>query len=191
MSTRFGSSRRLIVVAAFLFLSGPSLATATMILPRDLGTMTKASTDIVRGRVVAIESRWNDDRTLIVTDVRLAVTETFKGKAATEVTLELLGGRVEDLALDVVGSPSFALGEDVVVFATAGKGGRLRLPSLAQDKLTVEQGSDGKEWVRSDQQSFGSLLPGKSLALDAGGRLGWDQFRSRLVSAAGGAGGAR
>jgi hypothetical protein len=169
--------------AAVLLLFTPALLVATIILPRDLGAMASASTDIIRGKVVSMESRWNDDKTLIVTDVQLQVTEVFKGKAAPQATLELLGGRVEEIALDVVGSPSFALGEDVVVFATAGKDGRLRLPSLAQEKFTVEESAGGKAWVRNDQQAFGSLLPGETLALDADGRLAWEEFRARLVKA--------
>lgn len=173
--------RRLGAVAVLL-LAVPALSWATLILPRDLDTMVRSSTDIFRGKVASIESRWNDDKTLIVTDVRIDVTESFKGKSAPQASLELLGGRVEDIALDVVGSPSFAVGEEVLVFATAGKDGRLRLPALAQDKLTVEPGSGGKEWIRSDQQPFEKLLPGASLSLDAQGRLDWEDFRARLVS---------
>jgi hypothetical protein len=119
------------------------------------------------------------------------VTETFKGKPAPEVELELIGGQVEDVALDVVGSPRFVLGEDVVVFATAGKDGRLRLPSLAQEKFTVEQSADGKDWVRNDQQSFGALLKSDALALDANGRLGWAEFRAGLAKALQGQGGVK
>lgn len=176
---------------ALLLLFLPALAWATLILPQDLGTMVKASTHVFRGKVVSIESRWNGDKTLILTDVGIQVTEAFKGKRAPVVSLELIGGRVEDVVLDVVDSPSFAIGEDVVVFATVGKDGRLRLPALAQDKFTIEQSADGKAWVRNDQQSFGALLPGKSLSLDVNGRLGWAEFRSRLVGALKGAGGAR
>lgn len=183
--------RKRMLTAVALLLSTPALLSATIILPRDLSAMTKASTDIVRGRVVSIESRWNGDRTLILTDVRIAVTETFKGKPAPEVELELIGGQVEDVALDVVGSPRFALGEDVVVFATAGKDGRLRLPSLTQEKFRVEQSPDGKTWVSNDQQSFGALLPGKTLTLDASGRLGWSEFRAGLLKARKAEGGER
>lgn len=183
--------RRRALIAAALLLSTPVLVSATLILARDLGAMTKASTDIVRGKVVSIESRWNGDRTLILTDVEIAVTETFKGKPSSQVELELIGGQVEDVALDVVGSPRFTLGEDVVVFATAGKDGRLRLPSLSQEKFRVEQSPDGKTWVSNDQQSFGALLPGEKLTLDTSGRLGWDEFRSGLLKARESEGGER
>jgi hypothetical protein len=167
---------------AVLLLAVPVPSWATSMLPQDLGKMASASTHILRGKVVSIESGWNVDKTLIVTDVLIEVTETFKGKSSPQATLELIGGRVEDTVLDVVGSPSFTIGEDVVVFATVGKDGRLRLPSLAQDKFTVERGSDGKEWIRNDEQTFGSLLPGAKLSsLDARGRLGLDEFRSLLV----------
>lgn len=183
-------ARRLAWMAVLLAV--PVLSWATSMLPQDLGKMASASTHILRGKVASIESRWNDDRTLIVTDIRIEVTETFKGKSSPQATLEMIGGRVEDTVLDVVGSPSFTIGEDVVVFATAGKDGRLRLPSLAQEKFTVERGSDGREWIRNDEQTFGRLLPGAKLSsLDAQGRLGWNEFRALLVGKLGREGGAK
>jgi len=179
MSTLSAAWRRRAVpaVVALLALSAPALATSSS--PTTLGAMTKASTDIVRGTVVARESRWNDDRTLIVTDVVLEATEKLKGGAASRVTLEVVGGRVGDLVLDVVGGPSFTIGEDVVVFATRGANGRLRLPGLAQAKFTVETDADGKVWIRN-QTSIDRLLPGEAPAVDAAGRLGWNEFRGRL-----------
>src|SRR5262245_38390491 len=99
------------LTAAVLFLSIPTLLSATLILSRDLDAIAKGSTGIVRGRVVSIESRWNGDRTLILTDVSIAVTETFKGKPSREMALERIGGQVEGVALDVGGSPRVTLGE--------------------------------------------------------------------------------
>jgi len=164
-------------VAALLAL--PALALATSGSQPTLGAMAKLSTDVVRGTVVARESRWNDDKTLIVTDVLLQVTEELKGAPASQVTLEVVGGRIGDLVLDVVGGPSFTIGEDVLVFAARGPHGRLRLPGLAQAKFTVEADADGTVWIRN-QTSIDRFLPGETLAVDAAGRLGWNEFRGRL-----------
>jgi hypothetical protein len=163
-----------------LLLVLPAAALATSSRQQTLGTMTKLSSDIVRGKVVAKESRWNDDKSLIVTDVMIQVIEAFKGAAAPEVTLEVIGGRVEDLVLDVVGGPSFAIGEEVLVFATRGPGGRLRLPGLAQAKFTVETDAAGKVWIRN-QVSLERFLPGEEPTVDAAGRMEWSAFRGRLT----------
>jgi hypothetical protein len=192
MAVRKERWARRLAWTAVLLLAVPVLSWATSMLPQDLGKMASASTHILRGKVASIESRWNDDKTLIVTDIRIEVTETFKGQSSPQATLEMIGGRVEDTVLDVVGSPSFTIGEDVVVFATAGRDGLLRLPSLAQEKFTVERGSDGREWIRNDAQTFGRLLSGAKLSsLDAQGRLGWNEFRALLVGKLGHEGGAK
>ncbi len=173
-----GLRRRL--VCAVVVMAVPALASATSGRQQTLGGLTKASSDVVRGKVVAMESRWNEDKTLIVTDVVLQVTEALKGRSASQVTMEVLGGRVDDLVLEVVGGPSFTVGEDVLVFATAGNDGRLRLPGLAQAKFTVESDAGGKAWIRN-LVSMDRFLPGETAAVDAAGRLEWSELRGRLT----------
>src|SRR5512134_1560410 len=163
MSTLSAGWRRKVVSAIAAALAVPALAMATSGPQQTLDSLTKASTNILRGKVVAAESRWNDDKTLIVTAVVLQVTETFKGQAALQVTLEIVGGQVEDLALQVVGGPGFTLGEEVLVFARAGKGGRLRLSGLAEAKFTVESDAGGGAWIRN-QVSLDRFLPGETPA---------------------------
>jgi len=180
MSMLFGSNRRRLALVLVLVLAVPALAAATSGRQQTLDGLTKASTDVVRGKVVSMQSRWNEDRTLIVTDVELQVTEALKGRAAPQVTLEVLGGRVDDLVLEIVGGPSFAPGEEVLVFATAGKDGRLRLPGLAQAKVTVEPDAGGKLWIRNPV-SLDQFLPGETVTVDAAGRLAWSELRGRLT----------
>jgi hypothetical protein len=172
--------RRRLAIAVAALLAVPALALATIGSQPTLGGLTKASSDVIRGKVVARQSRWNDSKTLIVTDVVLQVSEAFKGATAGQVTLEVVGGRVDDLVLDVVGGPSFAVGEDVLVFASRGPGGRLRLPGLAQAKFTLETAADGKVWIRNPV-SLDRFLPGEAQTLDARGRLEWSEFRGRLA----------
>jgi hypothetical protein len=180
MSTLFGGFRRRLALAFILALAVPALAMATSGSQQTLAGLTKVSSEVVRGRVVSKESRWNEDRTLIVTDVVLQVTETFKGQAGSEVTLEVLGGQVEDLALDIVGGASFKLGEEVLVFAARGPDQRLRIPGLAQAKFTVETDADGKVWIHNPI-SIERFLSGEAKAVDAAGRLEWGEFRGRLT----------
>jgi hypothetical protein len=180
MSRLSAGLRRRLVCAFIAALAVPGLAMATSGSQQTLDGLTKASSEVVRGKVVSRESRWNDDHTLIVTDVVLQVTETFKGQHGTRVTLEVLGGQVEDLALEVVGGPSFKVGEDVLVFAARGPDQRLRIPGLAQAKFTVESDADGKVWIRNPV-SLGRFLSGDAKGIDAAGRLEWGEFRGRLT----------
>jgi hypothetical protein len=179
---------RLAPLAALLagvLLLAATPAAATLILPRDLATMVGESTHIVRGKVLSVESHWNAERTLILTEVRLDVSDTFKGRRRPEVTLEIHGGQVGDIVLDVIGSPSFAPDEDVLVFAAAGKDGLLRLPHLGHNKFRVEREADGTLWVSSGDVELESFAPGLAQALDAAGRLPYPVFVHRLHAATG------
>lgn len=157
----------------------------TTILSQDLASMVGDSTDIVRGKVLSIESRWNAEQTLILTEVRIGVSESFKGRGRAEVTLEVHGGQVGDVVLDVVGSPSFALDEDVLVFAATDANGVLRLPHLGHNKFRVEQDTDGSQWVKSGHVALENLAPSLSQTVDANGRLSYSAFVRQLRAATG------
>jgi len=178
---------KLVAVTGLLLLLVAVPTSATLVLPQNLDAVAGRSTQIVQGTVVSLESHWNDDHTLIVTDVAIQVTETFKGARSRSITLEVVGGQVEALALDVVDSPRFAVNEEVVVFAPAA-GGKLRLAGLSQDKYRVERDADGSRWVSNLQYPLAQLVPGLARALDAAGRLPYPAFAERLRATVAGGG---
>ena len=71
---------------------------------------------IVVGKCVAQESRWDPARNWILTYSTFQVEDTLKGAPAQQVTIVTPGGRVDNIAQDVVGVPKFQQGEDHVVF---------------------------------------------------------------------------
>jgi len=74
---------------------------------------------IFTGMVVAVESRWNDDHSRIVTDITLAVTGKMKGEFTSErVVITILGGEIPDeqIGLRVSGMPVFEVGEEKLIF---------------------------------------------------------------------------
>lgn len=173
--------RALMLAAVVWALAAPPVS-ATLILPQSLDTLTRTSSHVLHGKVLSMESRWNDEGTLIVTDVYLDVAEAFKGRIGGPVVLTLHGGRVDDLVLDVVGSPTFQVGEEVLIFARRQPDGSFNIPDLYQGKYRVEREADGA-WIANEQYSLDQLLPDKATVLDARGRLSWDTFRQQLVSA--------
>jgi hypothetical protein len=177
----------LLLAAALLTILGPPVG-ATSMKPQDLAALAGQSSDVLRATVVSVESRWNDDKTLILTEVELAVTRSFKGAERRTAVVELHGGRVGDLVLDVVGSPAFQVGEEVLVLAQERKDGRLWLPYLAQDKYRIERDPDGSLWVRNDLYPLASLLPAESHLLDARQRLPLDRFLGALAASLQGGG---
>lgn len=106
---------------------------------------------IVRARVTSLDSRWLDDRRNIVTDVKLVVDESWKGDLAVGATVAVLvpGGKVGRITETVEHQPTFAPGEDVVLFLRGPASGARSVTYLEQGKLTVA----GSDVITFDQQA--------------------------------------
>jgi hypothetical protein len=100
-----------------LFFSLP--ARATVLVPADLGDLSREARTIARGTVVAVEPRWLDDGRGIETLVTLQAAEYLKGPLGPTVQFRVPGGRVGRLRSITVGAPTFVAGDHVVVFLAA------------------------------------------------------------------------
>jgi len=92
---------------------------ATTLVPADIGVLAHDAIAIARGRVVAAEGRWTDDRRTIETLVTLQVEAYLKGDLGTTVQFLVPGGRLGRYRSVFVGAPEFAPDERVVVFLGA------------------------------------------------------------------------
>lgn len=107
--------RRSCVVWLIAMLLG-STVDATVLLPADLGELSREAGAIVRGRVVSVDSHWTDDRRGVETRVTLDVESSLKGSLGDTVTFRVPGGRVGRVRSIVIGAPQFTLDERVIVF---------------------------------------------------------------------------
>jgi hypothetical protein len=98
---------------------GLSLAAAAHQAPVPLAERARGAELVVVGRVASVAPIWQvnefGDR-LIVSVVRVAVTETLKGQAATTLDVEVEGGAIGDITLHVSDQTSFAPGERAVFY---------------------------------------------------------------------------
>ena len=69
--------------------------------------LVAASDTVVRGRVVSVESFWNDPHTLIVTEAVFEVETPLVGTAPRYVTLRTAGGTVDGFTVEASGFPRF------------------------------------------------------------------------------------
>ncbi len=168
---------------SLLLISVAGTTPATTIADQSLSSLVSESTHIVRGDVRQIQSRWNADRTLIVTDISLWVGESFKGSAHGQIVITLPGGRIDDLALDVVGAPSFALEEEVLVFLRPGEDDNYVVPSLYQGKFEIAEDEAGETWIHNDHYTMDRLLPLRASALRLQNRMPLGDFMPELDSA--------
>lgn len=103
-----------------------SVAMLSMLSPVKAGaTVTRAVTfdqkvenaaSIVLGRCVRQESRWDDAKKWILTYSTFQVEKSIKGSGTGEVTIVTPGGRVGDVAQEVIGVPRFREGDEHVLF---------------------------------------------------------------------------
>lgn len=104
------------IVALVLLLASPTLVSAT-VEKLTFAHLVEKADQIVIADVVGLTSHWDDTATLIVTDVTLSIRQTLKGKPVEQKpVLQIPGGQIEDLRLDVSDTPSFEIGQAVIVF---------------------------------------------------------------------------
>jgi len=92
-------------------------APATTLIRADLDHLVAGNATIVLGEVLDASSHWNDQRTFIFTEVRIAPLEVFKGKLRNRaLTVTLMGGTVGDLTTLIVGGAELIPGKSYVLF---------------------------------------------------------------------------
>jgi hypothetical protein len=106
------------VVIALLMACAAGLR-ATVLIPADLGELARDARAIARGRVVAVDAQWTDDRRTIETIVTLDVEAYLKGSLGPEVRFSVPGGLLGRYRNIVVGAPQFAVGQHAIVFLGA------------------------------------------------------------------------
>lgn len=104
---------RTLSVAVFAF---SSTARAAVVVPVADEELAKQADRIVLGDVLAANSRWNRNNTLIVTDVTLRAGLTLKGDDRGIETIEIIGGTVGELSLRASDMPVLVAGDSVLLF---------------------------------------------------------------------------
>ena len=95
--------RWLRVFAALLVIGiGSSLGASTFVAMSEKDLI--ASSDaVVRGQVVSVESFWNGDHTLIISEAVFEVESVIVGSASRYVTLRTAGGTVDENTVKAIG----------------------------------------------------------------------------------------
>ena len=66
-------------------------ARATVLIPADLGELSRDALAIARGRVVALDAQWTEDRGTIETIVTLEVESYLKGSLGSTLRFREIG----------------------------------------------------------------------------------------------------
>jgi hypothetical protein len=118
---------------------------ATVLIPSDLGDLSRRATTIARGRVVAVDARWVDGRRRIETVVTLEAERYLKGSESATMQFRVPGGRLGRYRNVVVGAPQFTVGQRVIVFLGSSTTSLPFTLGLGQGVFRVA--SDQSDWV--------------------------------------------
>lgn len=89
---------------------------ATSTIPTDLVDVVASATLIVRGHVVDTRSFAEMANGPVMTAVTITTDEVLKGSAGASVTFRVHGGELGRYRYVVIGSPTFAVGDDAYFF---------------------------------------------------------------------------
>ena len=92
---------------------------ATVLLPAEFREIVAGSQVIVYGRVTDVRAEWSDDRRRIDTIVTVEAGSYLKGGPGNTVTFRVPGGQIGRYRNIMIGAPSFAPGEEAVLFLSA------------------------------------------------------------------------
>ena len=136
--------RALLVPFLMLWLADP--ARATVLIPADLGELSRDALAIACGRVAAVDAQWTEDRGTIETIVTLEVESYLKGSLGSTLRFRVPGGELGRFRSIVVGAPAFAVDERVVVFLGARGPSVPYVLGMSQGVFRVARAADNSGW---------------------------------------------
>lgn len=141
---------------------------ATTVEAKSLREMVVDAPSIVHGTVLGTSSRWNDDRSLIVTEIRIEVHEVLKGDAVGEVVITQPGGTVGKLRVDAAGAVAFREGEETILFLDRSPRGITYVVGLSQGRYDVKADPQGRKLVRGLDPEHLNLIRSSAAPTGAG-----------------------
>jgi hypothetical protein len=178
-----------IAVLVVLFLSLVRPSDATVIVPADLGELSRDAIAIVRGRVTSVDSRYTEDRGTVETIVTLEAESYLKGALGQVLRFKVPGGELGRYRTIVVGAPEFSVDQRVIVFLGAHGPSVPYIIGFNQGVFRLARGVDNSGWIVTPP----AMLPaaGASVAIVRGDParrpLPLAAFEQRVRALAGGA----
>jgi hypothetical protein len=129
--------------AAALLATAVFAAQAFTLIPVRFEEMARDAELVVLGRVSAVEARYNDARTMILTHTRVEIDEVVAGEAPPALEIAEYGGRVGDRAMVSPAQVIYREGERVLVFVCRDALDLRRTCGAHQGRMEVRPAADG------------------------------------------------
>jgi len=137
---RFWPGNLLIISFCFFLLSTLAQAT-TVVIPSD-DELVIGARAIVRGRVLSVVARYDEQQRMVFTYVTLQVQEVWKGQITSDqIVLKEPGGTAGEFGTLLFGIPEFSRDERVLLYLDTWADGSLRVHQWFLGKFTLVQDS--------------------------------------------------
>ena len=115
-----------------MLITAVTTAQASVFIKEDIASLARSSEAVVVGRVVGMDSAWNEERTMIFTQVTLQVNRRLQGEAGDEVVIRVPGGTVDGFTAVMAGAPEVHMGQRVMTFLARWDNGALMVNGYFQ-----------------------------------------------------------
>lgn len=173
--------RHLFSLGLLALVAGITSASASMFVAMTAEQLIDEADAVIQGRVIRLESRWDENGRIVVTEATVEVTDTIVGEAAPEIVVRTPGGKVADFRVEAIGFPQMYMGEEVILFVKADRAiGASRIVGHQQGHFEVVTRKDGVTLaVPRIEEDAAFLLPsGKPMPQPRSSELG--AFKGRL-----------
>lgn len=151
--------RRLFPLSLICTLLFAGVASSTTVIPPSFDALVSGADRIFVGEVVNQQAIWvsTPQGRAIKTLVDFRVHDVWKGSSGVMTRLEFLGGTIGETTMEVVGMPTFDIGQRSVLFVH-GQRGISPLVGFMHGRLRVERDFAGVDRVRThDGRSLGAV----------------------------------
>lgn len=151
--------RRLLSLSLICTLVFAGVASSTTVIPPSFDAMVSGANTIFVGEVVNTQAIWisTPRGRAIKTLVDFRVEDVWKGSSGAVTRLEFLGGTIGEATMEVVGMPTFTLGQRAVLFVSPQRTVS-PLVGFMHGRLRVERDFSGVDRVRThDGRSLGGI----------------------------------
>ncbi|HYO78401.1 MAG TPA: PKD domain-containing protein, partial [Thermoanaerobaculia bacterium] len=147
------------LTCVLMMLASETVRATTIVLPTDEQLIAKSPV-IVEGTVVSSAPVDRDGS--IWTETVIAVARNHKGRTAQTITVQEIGGVIDERITKVFGTPEFAQGERVLLFLERTSRGVYRTVDLFVGKFEQGKMENGRRlWLRHDAAADATLLDGQ------------------------------
>ncbi|REJ80730.1 MAG: hypothetical protein DWQ36_10845 [Acidobacteria bacterium] len=169
-----------------LFSASASFLSASTFVALESRELVAESQRVVQGRVLDLQSFWNEDGRMIFTEATVAVDETLVGAERATVVVRVPGGTVGDLRVEASGFPRFALGQEVILFLSPSADGRHhRVVGHQQGHFEVVRRDDGVRLAVPQIDEGARLLTRSGRPIDTPRSTELDAFKQAVLTLAG------